>query len=76
MPQMIKNHKWATFFMVSLVILAVLVAGCGAGSTAGTATTTSNSGAPITAPSNANQQKSASPGATQQYLITDLGGSK
>jgi Domain of unknown function (DUF4349) len=58
--------------MVSLVILAVLVAGCGAGSTAATSTTTSNGGAPITAPSNANKQTSASPGATQLYLIKSL----
>src|SRR5450759_3781012 len=74
MPQMIKNHKRATFFMVSLVILAVLVAGCGAGSTttAGTAQMTSHSAAPMTAPSDANKQTSAAPGATQQYLIKSL----
>jgi hypothetical protein len=74
MPQVIKNHKRATFFMVSLVILAVLVTGCGAGSTttAGTAPMTSHSAAPITAPSDANKQTSAAPGATQQYLIKSL----
>jgi hypothetical protein len=74
MPQVIKNHKRATFFMVSLVILAVLVTGCGAGSTttAGTVPMTSHSAAPITAPSNANKQTSTSPGATQHYLIKSL----
>ncbi len=69
MPQMIKNHKWATFFMVGLLILTVLVAGCGAGS-ATTAPTTSNGS--IHAPLNANKQTSTSPSATQQYLIKSL----
>lgn len=70
MTNMIKNHKWATFFIVSLVILAVLVAGCGAGTT----TSSTGSSAPMTAPAptNANQQKSAAPGGTQQYLIKSL----
>ena len=67
MQYIIKNHKWATFFMVSLVILAVLVAGCGAGTT----TSTAGSSAPMTVHSNANAnlQKSTAPGGPQQYLI-------
>ncbi len=68
MTNMIKNHQWATFFTVSLVILAVLVAGCGAGTT----TSSSGSSAPMTAPTNANHQKSVAPGGTQQYLIKSL----
>jgi Domain of unknown function (DUF4349) len=71
MPHIIKNHQWTTFFLLGLVILVVLVAGCGAG-TAGTTTSTGSNNASIPASSNANQQKSAAPGGTQQYLIKSL----
>jgi len=68
MLYIIKTHRWASFFIASLAILAVLVAGCGAG----TITSTAGSSAPMTAPSNANLQKSAAPGGPQQYLIKSL----
>ena len=72
MPHNVSNFSWTTFFMAGLVILAVLVAGCGAESTAGTTSSGVNHGSSIPAPTNANSQKSTAPGGTQQYLIKSL----
>ncbi|HCP73019.1 MAG TPA: hypothetical protein DIU08_00075, partial [Ktedonobacter sp.] len=72
MPHNVSNFSWTTFFMAGLVILAVLVAGCGAESTAGTTSSGVNNGSSIPAPTNANSQKSTAPGGTQQYLIKSL----
>jgi hypothetical protein len=70
MPHIVKYHKWTTFFLLGLVILTVLVAGCGAGTT--TSTASNNASIPAPASSNTNQQKSTAPGGTQQYLIKSL----
>lgn len=72
MPHNIRNFTWTTFFMAGFVILAVLLAGCGAGtSTASPSTGMGNTGS-IPASSNTNSQKSTASGGTQQYLIKSL----